>query len=300
MIEKLRTPDGRFTNLPGYNFTPHYLQNLPGYGGLRAHYLDEGNPDSAELFLCLHGQPTWSYLYRKMIPIFTQHGIRTIAPDYFGFGRSDKPIHEETYTFDFHRNFLLQFIQRLDLQNITLVCQDWGGLLGLTLPQEMPERFKRLLIMNTGFAIGQVNEAFLKWKEFNNRNPDLPIHKLMKRWTPGMSEAESLAYSAPFPGPEYKAGVRTFPNLVPTSGDMPGVSLSRQAMRFWKHKWTGQSFMAIGMQDPILGPDTMQAMHRFIRNCPAPLELPEAGHFVQEWGHIVAPAALTSFGLTSY
>ncbi|MHA1192980.1 MAG: alpha/beta fold hydrolase [Promethearchaeota archaeon] len=148
MIEVVRTPDVRFENLPGFPYEPNYIEDLKRFDQLRMHYIDEGPKDSKETYLCLHGQPTWSYLYRKMIPIFLKDKGRVIAPDFFGFGRSDKPINEEIYTFDFHRNFLIEFINRLDFTNITLVCQDWGGLLGLTLPMEMPDRFSRLIIMN--------------------------------------------------------------------------------------------------------------------------------------------------------
>ncbi len=165
MIDALRTPDEYFENLPGYDFKPNYIDDLEGYEGLRLHYLDEGDPNATEIFLCLHGEPSWSYLYRKMIPVFVENGIRVIAPDLLGFGKSDKPIDEDVYTFHFHRNYLMRLIERLDLQNITLVCQDWGGLLGLTIPQDMSERFSRLLIMNTALNIGEgVNDAFREWK----------------------------------------------------------------------------------------------------------------------------------------
>ncbi|MEM8951443.1 MAG: alpha/beta fold hydrolase, partial [Pseudomonadota bacterium] len=146
MMDALRTPDDRFRDLPGFDFAPHYVDSLPGYEGLRGHYLDEGDPTSDDVFLCLHGEPSWSYLYRKMIPVFAAAGIRVIAPDWLGFGRSDKPVEDAVYSFDFHRDYMLAFIRHLDLRNITLVCQDWGGVLGLTLPMEMPDRFKRLLI----------------------------------------------------------------------------------------------------------------------------------------------------------
>lgn len=295
MISKLRTPDKRFENLPNFNFVPNYIDDLSDYEDLRVHYLDEGKRDSNEVFLCLHGEPTWCYLYRKMIPVFTAGGIRSIAPDFLGFGRSDKPSDETVYTFDFHRNFLLKFIDRLNLKNITLVCQDWGGVLGLTIPMEMPDRFKRLIIMNTGFGTGRVNEAFLKWKEFNNSEPDLQVHRLMKKWEPTISEEEAMAYSAPFPSKEYKAGVRTFPNLVPISKEDPAAKLSRNAASWWKKNWTGESFMAIGMKDPILGPDVMNAMRNTIRDCPDPLEIHEAGHFVQEFGDLIAKRALKQF-----
>ena len=154
-IEALRTPEKRFAMLPGLPYSPSYIEDLPGYEGLRIAYLDEGPKDAEVTFLCLHGEPTWSYLYRKMLPVFTAAGHRVIAPDLFGFGRSDKPVNDATYTFDFHRNSLLRFVERLDLTNIALVCQDWGGILGLTLPVDMQPRFSRMLIMNTALPIGE-------------------------------------------------------------------------------------------------------------------------------------------------
>ena len=156
MPDILRTPDERFANLPGYPFAPHYVEDLDGYRGLRVHYLDEGPRDAGKVFLCLHGQPTWSYLYRRMIPVFTAAGHRVVAPDLPGFGRSDKPADDARYTFMFHRDMLKNLVERLDLRNVVLTVQDWGGLLGLTLPMDMPERFSGLLIMNTAFATGDV------------------------------------------------------------------------------------------------------------------------------------------------
>ncbi len=295
MIKSLRTPDERFHNLPGYPFAANYLSDLHGYDGLRLHYLDEGPKNSEHTFLCLHGEPTWSYLYRKMIPVFVHSGGRVVAPDFFGFGKSDKPMDDQVYTFNFHRSSLIEFIKKLDLRNITLVCQDWGGLLGLTIPMEMPERFARLLAMNTGFGTGKVNEAFLKWRAFNQAHPDLNVGDLMQKWTPHLSPAEAAAYSAPFPSKDFKAGVRTFPNLVPDHAEAPGAAISRQALQWWKKQWQGKSFMAIGMKDPILGPEVMQPMRQCIQGCPPALELENVGHFVQEHGEDVARKALEIF-----
>lgn len=298
MISALRTPDDRFENLPGFPFQPHYIENLPGYDGLRGHYLDEGDPDASEVFLCLHGEPSWCYLYRKMIPVFVDAGVRVVAPDLLGFGRSDKPVDEETYTFHFHRDYLLRLIEALDLQNITLVCQDWGGLLGLTLPQDMPERFKRLLIMNTALNVGEgTGEAFVEWKALIESDPDVPIAEVFRRHAPGISEDEAQAYEAPYPTKDFKAGVRKFPALVAETPDVPGVETSRKAIPFWSEQWEGESFMAIGMQDKMLGPEVMYYMKDLIKGCPEPLELPDADHFVQEQGELVARRALEHFGL---
>jgi haloalkane dehalogenase len=155
-IAFVRTPEERFAVLPGFDFAPRYVDDLRGFKSLRIHYLDEGTAlAGARTFLCLHGQPTWSYLYRKMVPVFVAAGHRVVAPDLLGFGRSDKPVDDAAYTFDFHRSMLMRFIEALDLTRVTLVVQDWGGLLGLTLPMEYPERIERLIVMNTALAIGR-------------------------------------------------------------------------------------------------------------------------------------------------
>jgi pimeloyl-ACP methyl ester carboxylesterase len=287
-MDVLRTPDERFAGLPGWPFAPRYLdQAVDGAGTLRRHYVDEGPRDAAVTALCLHGQPTWSYLYRKMIPVFTGAGLRVVAPDFFGFGRSDKPAEQGWYTFERHRDALIDFVGRLDLRHVMLVCQDWGGLIGLTLPMAMPERFSRLLVMNTGLGTGTVTEGFRQWRAYSNSQPDLAVGRLMKRGCPMLSEAEAAAYDAPFPDVRHKAGVRAFPNLVPDHDDAPGAALSREA----------GSFMAIGMQDPVLGEAPMKALARVIRGCPPPLEVADGGHFVQEWGGAIAQAALAHFRL---
>jgi pimeloyl-ACP methyl ester carboxylesterase len=299
MIDFLRTPDDRFQDLPGFDFAPHYVDAVPGYEGLRGHYLDEGDPASDEVFLCLHGEPSWSYLYRKMIPVFAAAGVRVIAPDWLGFGRSDKPEEDGIYSFDFHRDYMLAFIRNLDLRNITQVCQDWGGVLGLTLPMEMPKRFKRLWIMNTGLMVGPVKSpAFEEWKADIVSNPDVPVAFVMQKNEPVINDAEAAAYAAPFPDQRYKAGVRMFPKLIAKTTDAPGVAISQRAAEFWSEQWEGDSFMAIGMQDKMLGPDVMNFMRTVIRGCPEPLEIAEGGHFVQEsGGALIAGEALAHFGL---
>lgn len=295
-MEVLRTDDSRFECLPGYAFTPNYCDHLPGYEGLRVHYIDEGPHDAAITFLCLHGQPTWSYLYRKMIPVFAQAGHRVVAPDLLGFGRSDKPVDDTIYTFDFHRGMLLAFIRELDLANIALVCQDWGGILGLTLPQDLPQRFAWLLVMNTTIPVGEpVSEGFDQWRAFARRQPDMDIAALMLRSQPDLTPGEAAAYAAPFPDRRYKAGVRRFPELVMTRPDMEGVAIARRAVRFWQEEWSGPTFMAIGMQDPVLGPSVMAQLREQISGCPDPMQLADAGHFVQEKGDEIARAALATW-----
>jgi haloalkane dehalogenase len=296
-MEILRTPEERFKNLPGFPYAPHYLDGLPGFAALRMHYVDEGPRDAEQVFLCLHGEPSWSYLYRKMIPLFAAAGGRVVAPDFFGFGRSDKPTEEAVYTFDFHRNSLITFIETLDLKRVTLVCQDWGGLLGLTLPMDMPGRFERLIVMNTFLPTGDepLTKGFLAWRAFTNAHPDMEVGRLIQRGCPRLSDAEAAAYDAPFLDARFKAAVRRFPNLVPDRPDAPGAALARRARAWWTNEWRGKSFMAIGAADPVLGEPPMSRLREIIRGCPPPLVLKEAGHFVQEWGEEIAPAALKAF-----
>jgi pimeloyl-ACP methyl ester carboxylesterase len=297
MTRALRTSDSRFADLPGYRFEPHYLDDLPSTEGLRLHYLDEGAADAPVTALCLHGNPSWSYLYRHMIPVFVQAGLRVVAPDMIGFGRSDKPVDEAWHRFDHHRQVLLEFVDQLDLQNVMLVVQDWGGILGLTLPPALPMRFTRLLVMNTALATGTVTEGFRQWRAYSNSQPDLAVGKMLARGKPDMTAAEVAGYDAPFPDASYKAALRAFPNLVPDGADAPGAALSREAAAWWRHEWPGESFMAIGMKDPVLGPPAMHALREIIRGCPPPMEVAEGGHFVQEWGGPIARAALAHFKL---
>jgi haloalkane dehalogenase len=293
-MSALRTPEERFAALPGFPWAPHYVE----HAGLRIHYVDEGAKEGP-VALCLHGEPTWSYLYRRMIPPLVAAGYRVVAPDFAGFGRSDKPLEDSAYTFDFHRGMLLAVIERLDLRRILLLVQDWGGLLGLTLPMEMPERFERLLVMNTTLGTGDVplTEGFVQWRAWVKKNPDLACGKMMGRACPHLSAGEVAAYDAPFPDVRYKAGARRFPELVPDHPDAPGAALSRQARDWWSNAWKGEAFMAVGATDPVLGPPAMNALRKYIRNCPEPYLHAQGGHFLQEWGEDVARAALTHWRL---
>ncbi len=294
-IDALRTDDERFSGLPDFAFAPHYLEDLPGYEGLRLHYLDEG-PTDGPVVLCLHGQPSWSFLYRHMIPVFVQAGCRVLAPDWFGFGRSDKPIDDDVYTWDFHHGTMLAFVDAMQLQRITLVCQDWGGLLGLTLPLTHPELIENLLVMNTALAVGsRPSKGFLAWLDFVRSNPDFDVARLMKRAIPGATDEVVAAYDAPFPDARYKAGVRRFPLIVPIDPTMDGAAASQKAASFWSTRYEGKSLMAVGEQDPVLGLPVMKVMQQLIRGCPEPIVLPQAGHFVQEEGAPIASAAVQAF-----
>jgi tRNA(adenine34) deaminase len=307
--DALRTPDSAFANLPGYPWQPHYHNDLPALNGLRQHYLDEGGkkageagqgvPGEARLltYLCLHGNPSWSYIFRKMLPTFLASGARVVAPDMPGFGKSDKPKKDEAHSFTWQRQILLEFVEKLDLQNIVLVVQDWGGLLGLTLPMAAPARYQGLLVMNTMLATGKdaLTPGFLGWRDMCAKNPAFDIARLFARGNPQMTPEECAAYMAPYPDAGHRAATRAFPALVPEFPDSDGAQVSREAANFWQSSWNGQSLMAIGGADPVLGVPVMKGLQSTIRNCPEPMVLPEAGHFVQEHGEGIAAAAVKIF-----
>jgi haloalkane dehalogenase/tRNA(adenine34) deaminase len=234
-----------------------------------------------------------------MAAVFIERGHRVVAPDWFGFGRSDKPVDDDGYTWDFHHGSMLRFLEYLDPQPFTLVVQDWGGLLGLTLPMILGEHVKRLLVMNTALATGDVNmgPGFLAWRDYVATQPDLSVSGLMRRSINGVTEDELRAYDAPFPDQAYKAGVRRFPAIVPSEPDSDGAEMSRRARSYLSQVWAGETFMAVGMQDPVLGPPAMAALRKNIAGCPEPMEVAEGGHFVQEHGAAVAVAACEAFGL---
>ncbi len=296
-VKALRTPDDRFRALPDFLYAANYFDDLPGFEGLRAHYVEVGPAAADQVFLCLHGEPSWSFLYRRMIPVLLDSGARVVAPDFFGFGRSDKPVDASTYGFHFHRDFLLRFVERLDLRNVTLVVQDWGGTLGLTLPVDpgFRARLVRLLVMNTVLPVGEpLGAHYYEWRALVRGTPDPPVGAWMRQAAPGLTEAEIAAYDAPFPDIRFKAGVRTFPDLAMVEPDMPGVAEAKAAARFWAEEWAGPTFMAIGAAHADAG--AMQALRATIRGCPEPLILPGVGHFVPEEGDAVARAALRAFG----
>jgi tRNA(adenine34) deaminase len=295
--DALRTPDARFDGLPGYPWPPHYLDDLPALAGLRLHYLDEGPRDATRNWLCLHGNPSWSYLHRRMIPVFLAAGDRVVAPDLVGFGKSDKPKRDAAHTFSWHRQVLLEFVERLDLRNVVLVVQDWGGLLGLTLPMAAPQRYAGLLVMNTTLGTGDapLSPGFLAWREMCAKNPNFDVGRLFARGNPHLAPEESAAYNAPFPDAGHRAALRAFPAMVPDRPDADGAAVSRQARDFLMHAWQGQSLMAIGAQDPVLGVEVMESLRAQIRGCPEAMVLPQAGHFVQEHGEEIARKAVGYF-----
>lgn len=295
--DALRTPEAAFGHLPGYPWAPRYLSELPALDGLRLHFLDEGPRNAPLTWFCLHGNPAWSYLYRHMIPVFLGAGHRVVAPDLIGFGKSDKPKKDGAHSFTWHRQVLLEFVERLDLRDVVLVVQDWGGLLGLTLPMAAPDRYRGVLLMNTTLATGEapLSPGFLAWREMCANKPDFSVSRLFARGNPQMSEAECAAYDAPFPDRGHRAALRAFPPMVPEFPDSDGAATGREARRFWREQWQGRSLMAIGQQDPVLGEPVMRALREDIRGCPEPLLLPQAGHFVQEHGEPIARVALSHF-----
>ena len=310
--DALRPPDDWFEEVPDYPWAAHYVSDLPSLNGLRLHYLDEGLreiPNEVQdasnchqlTYLCLHGNPAWSYLYRKMIPTFTAHGHRVVAPDLIGFGKSDKLKKATQHNFDFHRQVLLDFIEHLDLKRIVLVVQDWGGILGLTLPMDMPHRFAGLLVMNTALATGThpLSKGFLSWREWCQANPDFDVAKLFARGNKHMSDAETQAYNSPFKDRGHRAALHSFPPMVPEFENSPGAEISRQALHFWREQWQGQTMMAIGLQDPVLGEPVMRELQQNIKGCPPPILLSQAGHFVQEHGQSIAESAVQHFKIST-
>ncbi len=295
--DALRTPEACFAAIPDYPWQPRYLSDLPTLTGLRLHYVDEG-PQEGLTFLCLHGNPSWSFLYRKMIPVFVDGGHRVIAPDMIGFGKSDKPKRVDTHSFSWHRQVLLELIERLDLRRVVLVVQDWGGLLGLTLPMESPGRFVGLLVMNTLLATGEgpLPTGFEAWAQMCANRPSFDIARLFARDNPWMTTQECDAYRAPFPDQGHRAATRAFPAIVPRLADDDGAVVSRASQEFWQSQWTGRTMMAIGMRDPVMGPAIMEPLRCVLRAQAEPMRLAEAGHFVQEQGgNAIALAALRFF-----
>jgi haloalkane dehalogenase len=279
-METLRTPDDRFAHLPGYAFAPHYLD----VDGLRVHYVDEGSR-RAPAVLCLHGEPSWSYLYRKMIPPLAAAGHRVVAPDLVGFGRSDKPVRREEYTYQHHVDWMRGVLEGLDLREVTLVCQDWGGLIGLRLAAEHPDRFARIVTANTFLPTGDqpAGEAFLTWQRFSQETPDFPVGGIVRMGcTSTLPDAVAAAYDAPFPDDRYKAGARQFPLLVPTRPDDPAAAANRRAWEVLA-RWEKPFLTAFSDADPITAgadrllqaaiPGTRGQRHTTIEG---------AGHFLQE------------------
>tara|TARA_R110002110_G_C13470229_1_gene720371 strand:+ start:6774 stop:7688 length:915 start_codon:yes stop_codon:yes gene_type:complete len=284
-MESLRTPDSRFEDLSGFDYQPHYLQVSDFEGGeLRMHYLDEGPKDGA-IVLLLHGEPSWCYLYRKMIPVITAAGFRVLAPDLIGFGRSDKPAARNDYTYARHVGWMQSFLDQLDLQAINLVCQDWGGLLGLRLVAENPGRFDSVVAANTFLPTGDkdLGPAFEKWRQFSQETPEFHAAGIIKGGTVTPLAQEVLdAYNAPFPDESYKEGARQFPMLVPASPEDPAAEANRRAWEVLR-QWQKPFLTAFSDSDPVTaGMDTY--FQKFVPGARGldHVTINNGGHFLQE------------------
>ncbi|MGH7293417.1 MAG: haloalkane dehalogenase [Polyangiaceae bacterium] len=279
-MDLLRTPDSCFRDLPGWTFEPRYVDA----SGVRMHYVDEGPPAAAPVLL-LHGEPSWSFLYRKMIPVLVAAGHRVVAPDLVGFGRSDKPARQEDYTYQRHVDWLTAAVTALDLRGVTLFCQDWGGLLGLRLVGEHPERFARVVASNTGLPTGEekVSEAFFAWQAFSQSTEVLPVGRIIQTGCARPLAPEVVAaYEAPFPEERFKAGARKFPMLVPTRPDDPAHDANRAAWQSLE-RFTRPFLTAFGDSDPVTKGADRPMRERIPGAAGQPhTTIAKAGHFIQE------------------
>lgn len=289
-MKVLRTPEAQFSGLPGFGFEPHYVEVPAGGGGgedvIRVHYLDEGDPTADETVLLIHGEPSWSYLYRTMIPPLGAAGFRVVTPDLVGFGRSDKPADRNDYTYERHVEWMrAALFDRLGLSGLTLVCQDWGGLIGLRLVAEHPDRFKRVVAANTGLPTGDTDmgEAFLAWQKFSQETPQLPVGRIIAGGcATQLGDDVVAAYDAHFPDETYKEGARQFPVLVPTRPDDPAAPANRKAWEVLAG-FTKPFLCAYSDGDPI----TRGADQLFLARVPGTkgqnhTTIAGGGHFLQE------------------
>jgi haloalkane dehalogenase len=283
-MNALRTPDERFANLPGYPFAPHYAE-VPDFEGgtLRMHYVDEGPRDGADV-LMLHGEPSWSYLYRKMIPVFVDAGYRAIAPDLIGLGRSDKPSEKSDYTYKKHVEWVTALVKQLDLRGITYFGQDWGALIGLRVAAENEDRYARIVIGNGGLPTGDrpANEAFMRWQKFSQTAPAFDIGRMIQASTVNtLPDDVVAAYDAPFPDDSYKACARIFPSLVPTTPDDPAAEDNRKAWEVLR-KWEKPFLTTFSDGDPITkgGDGALQHMIPGAKGQPH-VTIEGGGHFLQ-------------------
>jgi haloalkane dehalogenase len=281
----LRTPDSRFVDLPGFAFRAHYLDIPNTQGGtLRMHYVDEGPRDGAVVLL-LHGEPSWSYLYRRMIPILAEAGLRAVAPDLVGFGKSDKPTLRSDYTYARHVSWVWSCVTQLGLRDVTLVCQDWGSLIGLRLVGEHPNEFARVVVANGGLPTGDqpMPDAFLAWRRYSQEAPNFEVGRIVARGCAKEPPPEVVAaYDAPFPDDSFKAGARQFPVLVPASPDDPAAPANRAAWAVLT-QWTKPLLTAFSDKDPITrgGDKLLQHLVPGAKGQPH-TTIHDAGHFLQE------------------
>jgi haloalkane dehalogenase len=286
-MEIYRTPDERFADLPGFAYEPRYAE----VGGLRMHYVDEGEGSPV---VCFHGEPSWSFLYRKTLPPLVEAGHRVICPDLVGFGRSDKPTDLGWYSYDRHVEHAAGLLDQLDLTGATVVVQDWGGPIGLRWAVEHADRVDRLVIMNTGLFTGRVSKGFLQWRAFAERNPDLPIGMVVQgATTTDLDPAIVVAYEAPFPNAESKAGAATFPLLVPIDESSPGAAEMAAVMDALS-RWEKPALVAFSDFDPVFpAPKAGQVFVDLIPGAGEQVVIEGGGHFLQEdRGEVIAAVIL--------
>jgi len=276
VAEVYRTPDERFQELPGYDFAPNWFDA----DGLRLHYLDEGGGDPV---VCFHGEPTWAFLYRKMVPVLSDGGHRVVCPDYAGFGRSDKPTERGWYTYDRHLELVSRLLDQLDIRDATVVVQDWGGPIGLRWAVENADRVGRLVILNTGLFTGRVSKGFMAWRDFAERNPDLPVGFVVGGATAtDVPDDVVAAYEAPFPNAESKAGAAQFPLIVPVSDEMAGAAEMRAVMDELS-RWDKPALVAFSDSDPVFPfPRAGEAFTSLIPTAGEQVKIEGAAHFLQE------------------
>jgi len=290
-MDVFRTPDERFADLPGYDFAPHYVE----VDGLRLHHVDEGEGPTV---LCFHGEPTWAYLYRHMLARLVGAGHRVVCPDFAGFGRSDKPTDRGWYTYDRHVASVAAHLDALDLQDVTVVVQDWGGPVGLRWAVEHADRVGRLVILNTGLFTGRVSKGFMAWREFAEKTPDLPIGMIIQSATTTELAPEIVAaYEAPFPNAASKAGAQVFPLLVPLSADDPGAA-QMGAVQAALRTWDKPALVAFSDSDPVFPfPQAGEQFTELIPTAGEQVRIEGAAHFLQEdRGDQIADAMLAAFG----
>jgi len=291
MTAVFRTPDERFEDLLGYPYEPHYVD----VDGLRLHHIDEG---SGPTVLCFHGEPDWSYLYRHMLEALVASGHRVVCPDLVGFGRSDKPTDRDWYTYERHVEYATRHLEQIELDDVTVVVQDWGGPIGLRWAVEHADQVGRLVVMNTGLFTGRVSKGFMAWREFAERTPDLPIGMIMQgATTTELSQEVIAAYEAPFPTPESKAGAQQFPLLVPLSAEDEGAS-AMLAVQDALSRWDKPALVAFSDSDPVFPyPQAGESFTSLLPTAGEQVRIEGAAHFLQEdRGPQIAEAMLAAFG----
>jgi haloalkane dehalogenase len=290
-MDVFRTPDERFESLPGYPYEPHYVE----VDGLRLHHVDEG---SGSIVLCFHGEPSWSYLYRHMLDRLVETGHRVVCLDLVGFGRSDKPTDQSWYTYERHVDVVTRHLDRLGLEDVTVVVQDWGGPIGLRWAVEHAARVARLVVLNTGLFTGRVSKGFMAWREYAERTPDLPIGRIIQgATTTDLSPEVVAAYEAPFPTPDSKAGAQRFPLLVPLSEEDPGAA-EMLAVRDALSRWDKPVLVAFSDGDPVFPfPRAGERFTALIPSAGEQVRIEGGAHFLQEdRGPQIVDAMLEAFG----